>query len=273
MIFFNRQWHDNSERDRILAYLTTGQALFETMFYRDGILWFWERHLQRLRNSLDFFGATLAPLDLNYLIVNRLSEYPSLKTARIKLVVLLPFLEQPEELGMEHIVVQVEPLPRDAASGQNLHLVTFPSPFSRSARLTGHKTTNYGYHFFYRRLALMQGGDDVLYVDEQGNLLESSIANIFGVRNGEMVTPPQSLGLLPGTVRSVLLDYMPVQESAISLKDIENYDYFFLTGSVRGVRRVRWIDDTDFGEDAFHFEEVQEQWSNLMHRYSLGEIK
>ncbi len=208
MIFLDQQWYDDPAREKQFHYLTTGQAVFETILYEKGILWFWERHLDRLQKSLQLFRADSRALDFKERIMSGLKRLPDPQSARIKLVVLAPFNSGPVKLGPEHLIVQIDSPALPETAKTEVALKTFPSPLNPRVPLAGYKTINYGHFYFAREQAARLGADDVLFLDPEGYLLESSIANIFAVKDGRIFTPPADGFILPGTVRGALIDYL-----------------------------------------------------------------
>ena len=69
-----------------------------------------------------------------------------------------------------------------------------------------HKTTNRAFYDEPRQRAhAAHGVDEVLFRNERGELTEGSITNLFVERDGMLLTPPLSSGLLPGTLRAELI--------------------------------------------------------------------
>ena len=77
-----------------------------------------------------------------------------------------------------------------------------------------HKTTNR--EVYNRARAARPDTDDVLLVNERGEITESTIANVVAEIDGVRVTPPVECGLLPGVFRAALLEAGEVQERVIS---------------------------------------------------------
>jgi para-aminobenzoate synthetase/4-amino-4-deoxychorismate lyase len=78
--------------------------------------------------------------------------------------------------------------------------------------------------------------DDVLLVNDRGEVTESTIANL-AVRIGESwVTPPVDAGLLPGTYRAVLVREGRLTERPVSIAELRAAPEIALVSSVRGWR-------------------------------------
>ena len=98
-----------------------------------------------------------------------------------------------------------------------------------------HKTTHRaGYE---RRRAAHPEADDVLLVNERGELTESTIANLVVRLDGALWTPPLDAGLLPGVLRGELLRRGEVRERVLRPEDLERAEEVWLVSSLRGWRR------------------------------------
>ena len=80
--------------------------------------------------------------------------------------------------------------------------------------------------------------DEVVYLNEDGALAEGSRTNVFVERNGVLLTPPVSAGLLPGTMRAELLASGRAKEAELTAADLEAAETVYLANSVRGLVRA-----------------------------------
>ena len=104
-----------------------------------------------------------------------------------------------------------------------------------------HKTTNRAFYDEPRQRAhAEQGVDEVLFLNERGELTEVSITSLFVERGGILLTPPLSSGLLPGTLRAELLATGKAEEQVLTLDDLEGAEAIWLGNSVRGLIRAEW---------------------------------
>jgi len=88
-----------------------------------------------------------------------------------------------------------------------------------------------------------------LIFDWDGRLLEASRANAFAAFGHTLVTPPADGRILPGIARARAMQVaveagFEVREAALLREDLARADEVFLTGSLRGVERVRTLDGT-----------------------------
>jgi len=106
-----------------------------------------------------------------------------------------------------------------------------PSPVASTDELLAHKTTRRA--VYERALAERPDCDDVLLLNERGEVTESSRASLVLLLDGELVTPPLSCGLLPGVFRERLLELGVVRERVLVPADVLRAARAWLVNSVR----------------------------------------
>ena len=126
-----------------------------------------------------------------------------------------------------------------ATSSQKVRFAA--SPIDRNDPFLFNKTTNR--RAYDERLGQVPGVDDVILWNADGEVTESSIANIVVEIDGKLYTPPRTSGLLAGVLRAELLDRRIVEERVITKKELAEASSFFLINSVRGWLRADLIDD------------------------------
>jgi para-aminobenzoate synthetase/4-amino-4-deoxychorismate lyase len=103
-----------------------------------------------------------------------------------------------------------------------------------------HKTTLREIYDHGYAEARSAGFDEVIFQNEKGEITEGAISNIFIRKNGKLLTPPLSCGVLPGVFRRHLLETdTTAQEQVMTVEDLKAADAVFLCNSVRGLREVK----------------------------------
>jgi len=106
-------------------------------------------------------------------------------------------------------------------------------------RFLFHKTTNrrlYDEEFAKSR---EEGFFDILFLNENGEVTEGAISNLFVEKNKQLYTPPIQCGLLNGTVRAAWLKTKQnASEKVLHIQDLAEADAIYLTNSVRGMTKV-----------------------------------
>ena len=117
---------------------------------------------------------------------------------------------------------------------------------NETSPLVFHKTMNYADNLLEKRRALRDGFDEVLFCNSRGELCEGAATNLFFVRNGELLTPQLSCGILPGVMRRFILEHFPVTECVLYPSELSSVEECFVTNSLMGVMPVRCLDDHIF---------------------------
>ena len=110
-------------------------------------------------------------------------------------------------------------------------------PIDRSDYLRYHKTTRRA--VYEQAAARHPGADDVVLVNELGEAVETTIANLAARMGNAWVTPPVASGCLPGTYREELIDRGTLTERRMSLADLMAADEVAVINSVRGWRTAK----------------------------------
>jgi len=130
------------------------------------------------------------------------------------------------------LAVEVSPLPRLAELP--VPVAVRPAPMAADDFRLVHKTSLRAAFDAARSEA---GTAEVVFVDEPGFVTEGSWSSIFVERAGQLLTPPLSLGLLPGVLRAELIEKGRAVESHLRLADLA--DGFFIGNSLRGLIPAR----------------------------------
>lgn len=103
-----------------------------------------------------------------------------------------------------------------------------------------HKTTNRD--FYNNELARVRekGFFDIIFLNERDEITEGAITNIYIKKEGNLITPPESSGLLPGTIRTHLIKKKGVAEEIIFMDDLLNSDEIFISNAIIGLQPVAY---------------------------------
>ena len=84
--------------------------------------------------------------------------------------------------------------------------------------------------------------DDVVLVNERGEVVETTIANLAVRMEGEWLTPPLDAGCLPGVYREELIDQGALREQALTVGDLVEADEVAVVNSVQGWRAGKLLE-------------------------------
>ncbi len=206
-------------------------GVFETLLVVDGRPLEAERHLERLRASMRLlYGAELAA-DLAARVAGAASGH---RLARLRIDVAPP-----------------PATPQIAVRAFDPALVLAPGDVALvTVRVSGgagpHKLIDRGWLARIEAAAEAAAGEGArpLLVARSGALLETTRANVFVLRRGELATPPLDGSILPGVMREVVLERarglaIAARETPLTLEDLRAADLVLLSGSLRRLERVR----------------------------------
>lgn len=202
--------------------------LIETMRWRaDGGFHLIERHLARLKLSSRYFGFRFDEAAVRRHLEAAVAGAEG--TMRVRLTLGVRGDTQAEAVAIE----------RPSGDGVWRFAIATTRVNSADWRLY-HKTTR---REPYDEALSSSGCDEVVLVNERGELTEGSRTNLFVERDGVWLTPPLSSGLLGGCLRQDMLEsgVLTVREQILRAEDLEDGTVWFgnsLRGLIRGVRAI-----------------------------------
>jgi len=116
--------------------------------------------------------------------------------------------------------------------------------------------------------ARSKGFTNALVADAMGNVAETATANVFMVKDGEILTPIANGTFLAGITRSrhmtnLAADGTPVREAVLTFRDFEEADEVFLSGNMSKVTPVTEFDGINYqvGPVARRVREMYWDWA------------
>jgi 4-amino-4-deoxychorismate lyase len=88
------------------------------------------------------------------------------------------------------------------------------------------------------RASLPEGADEVVFLNERGEVCEGTITNVFLDLGGDLLTPPAACGLLPGVLRAELLASRICREAVLAPADLAR-GRLFVGNALRGLIPAR----------------------------------
>ena len=208
-------------------------ALFESILWAGSYLWLRE-HLERLALSA---RALEYPYDhaAAMKILTQLEEELRRRGHRFKVKLTLSFQGT---FSTDSLLAEAD----NSGAPVRLCLATHRTDSSHLSLY--HKTTERALYDRYYRLAREKGYDEVLFLNERGELTEGAISNLFISKNRYFHTPPLSCGLLNGIFRQYFLATRSnASEKLITINELHSADMIYIANSVRGLRQAVFTGD------------------------------
>lgn len=202
--------------------------LIETMLYVPGEgISLRGYHLARLAASAAYFGFAYDPVKVRDAIESAIAAGPE-KRLRVRLLL-------DEDGGVSTTATPQPESPADAV----MRYVISDTRINSSDLFLYHKTTRRElYDREWKHYSETLGADEVIYLNENGELAEGSRTSIFIESDGRLLTPRLAAGLLPGTLRAALIDDGRAVEARLTIDDVNAAKAVYLGNSVRGLIRA-----------------------------------
>lgn len=224
-----------------------GWGVFSTIRVREGVLFAFDRHWKRMVRDAKLLRVPMpASADWLHTQLRKLVEANEATNATLRLAIVRnkgglfegPDLERPYELigfttGLK-------------TWGDSVQLGLLEQGRHAQSPFAGTKVTSWCQNLTMYETAQEQGFDEVVLLNERGEVSECTSANIFASFGGRVITPPLGSGCLPGITREILLecitaDGFTVSEQVINPLDLEAADEVFITSTTRELLSVKSI--------------------------------
>jgi para-aminobenzoate synthetase / 4-amino-4-deoxychorismate lyase len=213
---------------RVLTAPRADFSLLETMLWQPATGYYLlAEHLQRMAASAVYFGFDFSETAVRRRLDEQAASLPP-DAHRIRLL-----LARDGEITLESY-----PLAQTAVA-QRIRLGLAVEPISSANLFLYHKTTQRQVYDSAR--ASRPDCDDVLLWNERDEVTESTVANLVVERDGRLLTPPVSSGLLAGIFRRRLLEEGQIQETVITVDELPHCQKLYLINSVRQWREVTFL--------------------------------
>lgn len=118
--------------------------------------------------------------------------------------------------------------------------------------LSNLKHNNYLPYVMAALFAKKQKWNDAIVLNTEGRIADTTIANIFFIKDEQVFTPALDEGCVAGVMRGAVIKQLAVSswqlaERPITVEEIMQADEVFLTNSIYDVRWVQRIGDKEYG--------------------------
>ena len=199
-------------------------SLFETMYATnaDGCRHL-DLHLQRLQASAAYFGFPYDETILRTALKKHCASLPVTGAQRLRLI-----LSADGSCSLQS--AELAPLATPVS------VLIAPTPTQSADLFLRHKTTVRQRYDQAWQQAQQLGAFDMLFFNSEGELTEGGRSNVFIKLGGCWYTPPLCSGLLPGVMRSVVLNdpAWNASERSLSMDDLLAAEEIMVCNSLRG---------------------------------------
>ncbi len=229
------------------AGLICGWGIFTTLRICRGEAFAYERHWRRLEKDASItrlpmpYTAAKVRVHLHEVIrANQVTE----GCARIYLVYnTVGFWQSAEQHPQVDLIIYSAPLPEHR---ELVRLAVREHGRHSASPLSGVKSISWLNNVWAVAEATKEGFDEVIMLNERGEVAECTSANIFAVKDGKVLTPPLNSGCLEGVTRGILMEVAPeagvaVVEQMLRPEDLYSADEVFISSTNRNLISVSEI--------------------------------
>jgi len=248
-----------STRDRGLNY---GDGFFTTAMVTDGQAEHWAYHKTRLIECAQRLG--FPALEFNALESHITQLIASHHQAVLKVVITRGEggrgYAPPSECNLNIIVsVLAYPDHYNSLTDSGISLAISPIKLAVQPHLAGLKTLNRLEQVLIKNALQAQHCDDALVLDYNNNVIETSAANIFAIKNNKVFSPRLDECGIKGVFLQSLCDKLTVEFKTVSVDDLTQADAIFVCNSLMKIVPVKSI-----GEHCFDIAHSQSLLNELL---------
>jgi branched-chain amino acid aminotransferase len=267
-LFFNNKFYDSTTpiivaESKAFRY---GELIFETIRYSNHQIYFLPQHFIRLQNVAQLMEIKF-PKHFTEKIVElhilSLLKKNSLTEARIRLTIFKGEggLFENDDMAF-NILIETYPLPNPdfKLNNNGLDLCFFTDIKKTTDKYSNYKTGN---HLIYNQSALYAKQlkcNEALVYNINNHICDSTIANVFIIKDGNIFTPPLQNGCIDGIMRGFVLSKVNgIVQKSITENDILQADEVFVTNTIKGIQWVKQI-----GDKKYSFERIAKLFDQVI---------
>ena len=229
-----------------------GRGVFTTLAIYNSQPFLWSKHWQRLtahakKLDVDFTGCNEKNVGD---ALHKLVAVNQVRDGRARVIMLARSgrdiwkMRAPGTKKTDVLIMTGEP---QKIAPNGLSLAVSPYRTNTVSPLVGIKSLNYLDHVLSWEEAQSRDFDEAVVLNERGEIVSATTANLFWARNGTLHTPALSTGALAGITRECVIElanqcFIPLLEGSYEMQDLTEADEIFLTSSSLGVAPVTTFD-------------------------------
>lgn len=229
-----------------------GRGVFSTVAIYKGKPFLWPAHWRRLKDhaerlKVDCTGANERNVGE---AVRKLVAVNQVETGRARVILLARsgrdvWKPKKEVARKTDLLIMTSEPQKVPLSGMSLAVSPYRS--NTFSPLVGIRSLNHLEQVLSWEEAQARQFDDAVMLNERGEIVSATMANIFWAKEGTIHTPALSTGAIAGITRGAIIElagkqFIPVIEGVYELADLGEADEIFLTSASIGVALVTTFD-------------------------------
>jgi aminodeoxychorismate lyase len=229
-----------------------GRGVFTTVAIYNGKAFLWPEHWRRLSAHAARLNVECAGLSERNVgdALRKLVSVNQVKEGRARVILLARsgrdvWRTKKEDTRKTDLLILTGEPQRVPAAGMSLAV----SPFrvNTMSPLTGIRSLNYLEQVLSWEEAQTRDFDEAVTLNERGEIVSATMANLFWFKDGTLHTPALSTGAVAGITRAAVIElaakqFIPMVEGVYELANLTDADEIFLTSASLGVAQVTTFD-------------------------------
>lgn len=247
-----------------------GDGLFETMKVVNQKIILGKYHFERFFAGLKLIQfeipGSLSPRKLTGQIYRLCKKNNCNELARIRLSAFRGNGNINDGINKLDYIIECGPANKSVNefNGHGLVLGLYPDAKKSCDAFSNIKSANFLPYVMAAQYAKQNKLDDCLILNMHDRIADTTIANIFLVRDKKIITPPLSEGCINGVMRRYLLEQLTngkynVEEKPVTQNDLEKADEVFLTNAMFGIRWVK-----QFNNKAYSYSQTTKIYKQIV---------
>ena len=246
-----------SEKNRGFLY---GDGFFESIKIFNRKPFNFENHFKRIQSSANYLDLIFKISKKDFLnIIIQLLENNKIINGYIRISVFRESLGKycPDSNDSSFIISSKEDKNSCFTVNSNyLNLGVYKENLKSNSKISNLKSLNSLLYVMASKYALENKYDDVLLLNTNENIIESTNSNLFIYDKGVVFTPPLADGCVDGSMRKLLLSIIKneyeIKVQSLSFQQIQKSEEIILSNAISGVRRVTHFANEIYSKKAFY---------------------
>lgn len=229
-----------------------GRGVFTTVAIYNGKPFLWPNHYRRLRDHANKLNINLTEISERSVgdALVKLIAVNQVKDGRARVILLARsgrdvWKTKKADTRKTDLLILTGEAQKVPAAGMSL--AVSPYRINTFSPLAGIRSLNYLEQVLSWEEAQAREFDEAVMLNERGEIVSATMANIFWVKDGTLHTPSLSTGAVAGITRAAVIDlaekqFIPVIEGVYELGDLTEADEIFLTSASIGAAQVTTFD-------------------------------
>ena len=267
-IFFNNKFYEKTipiiaTDSKAFRY---GELVFETIRVQNNNILFYKNHFERLQKSAALLFINFPPLftqNLLQLHIEATLKKNKLSNARVRVTLFKGngglFENDSNALN---VLIETYTLPnlKYEFNSNGLDICFYETMLKTLDVYSNYKTGNHLIYAMAAHYAKLQKCNEAIVLNTNNSIADTTISNLFIIKNNCIYTPPISEGCIDGIFRTIVIQNLnTVQQKILTKADVLNADAVFVTNTIKGIQWVKQIENKNF--DAVLVEKI---WHILM---------